>query len=182
MIYLLAGHTPKGLNLDPGAVALDGTKEADLTMELRNLTADVLRSKGFEVWEDDDQDRLLQVLDDVISSESDVVCDIHFNAGPPTATGVEVIVPERSTETERKFAALICERFANIMNIRSRGVKSEAQTARKRIGVMRELGINLLIEVAFISNPKDIAMYHKTKAKLSVVLADILIEAEGAIK
>lgn len=178
MIYLMAGHTPKGLNQDPGAVGVGGKREADLTMELRDLTADILRRNNLQVWEDDDTHRLADVLKFVKSKEQDIVLDIHFNAGPAAATGVEVIVPDRSTNEEREMAREICVAFSDKMRIRNRGVKSEKDTARHTLAVMRPAGINILIEVCFISNPNDMLYYEAQKIELAYELAVIIEKYE----
>ena len=178
MIYLLAGHTPKGITIDPGAIA-NGFLEADLTMEIRDMVADRLRSMGYEVYEDDDTHRLQQVLNGIDSTESDIVFDIHFNAGG--GTGVECIVPERSTELERDMANKVNVMLASLMRIRNRGVKGEQLTARKRIAVMRENGINVLLETCFIDNANDIRAYQANKQRIANELAIIIAEFEDKL-
>ena len=179
MIYLLAGHTPKGINQDPGAVA-NGFREADLTMELRDMVADRLRSMGYEVYEDDDTHRLQQVLNGIDSNESDIVFDIHFNAGG--GTGVECIVPERSTELERDLANKVNVMLSNMLRIKNRGVKGEQLTARKRIAVMRENGINCLLETCFIDNKTDMTQYQLRKTEVATELALLIAEFEDKLK
>jgi N-acetylmuramoyl-L-alanine amidase len=178
MIYLLAGHTPKGLNQDPGAVA-NGYREADLTMELRDLIADKLRAMGYQVHEDNDTQRLQQVLDAVNATEKDVVFDIHFNAGG--GTGVECIVPERSTALERELANKVNVMLSTMLRIRNRGVKGEQLTARKRIAVMRENGINCLLETCFIDNKTDMVQYQSRKQEVATELALIISEFEDKL-
>lgn len=179
MIYLLAGHTPKGINQDPGAVG-NGYREADLTMELRNLVADKLRAMGYQVHEDDDTQRLQQVLDSINAYESDIVFDIHFNAGG--GTGVECIVPERSTELERELANKVNVMISTMLRLKNRGVKGESETARKRIAVMRENGINCLLETCFIDNKTDITQYQLRKSDVATELALIISEFEDKLK
>ena len=186
MIYILAGHTPKGINQDPGAVSVHNKityREADLTMELRDLIADEIRSMGGSVWEDDDTHRLNSVLIEVKSTEKDVVCDIHFNsAANNKATGVEVFIPDRFTGQEFAFGKKLCDRFSLIMGIPNRGVRTESQSNRGRIGTLREFGINLLIEVGFLSNATDLARYQEHKKKIVREAALILFEADNLIK
>lgn len=180
MIYLAAGHTPNGINQDPGAVG-NGYKEADLTKELRDLVIPLLKQKGLSVWVDDDTQRLPQVLAAINSTEKDVVCDIHFNAGPPTATGVEVLIPTRHTTVEKEMASKLVTMLAGVMKIRSRGVKTELDSQHKSIGILREQGINLLIEICFISNATDMAYYQAAKKRVAEEIALILEEAEAKL-
>lgn len=179
MIFILAGHTPKGINQDPGAVG-NGYREADLTMELRDLVADKLRAMGYQVHEDDDTQRLQQVLDSINAYETDIVFDIHFNAGG--GTGVECIVPERSTELEREMANKVNVMLSTMLRLKNRGVKGEQLTARKRIAVMRENGINCLLETCFIDNKTDITQYQLRKADVATELALIISEFEDKLK
>ena len=46
---------------------------------------------------------------------------------------------------------------------------------------MRENGINLLIEVCFISNATDMAFYQANKQKVANELALILLEADSKL-
>lgn len=180
MVYLSAGHNPSGLKPDSGAIG-NGYQEAKLTQELRDLTTKVLRNNGANVWNDDDTMRLPQVLAAINSTEKDVVCDLHFNAGPPTATGVEVLIPSRHTALESEIASKLVVMLAGVMKIRSRGVKTESDSQHKTIGILREHGINLLIEICFISNATDMAYYQASKRKVAEAIALILEEAEGKL-
>lgn len=180
MIYLSAGHTPSGLTPDAGAVG-NGYHEAKLTQELRDLTTKALRSNGTKVWNDDDTQRLPAVLAAINSTEKDVVCDLHFNAGPPTATGIEVLIPTRYTSLEKEMATKLVTMLSGVMKLRSRGVKTEADSQHGTLGIMRENGINLLIEVCFISNATDMAFYQANKQKVANELALILLEADSKL-
>jgi N-acetylmuramoyl-L-alanine amidase len=178
MIYLIAGHS----KTDPGAIGVDGVKESELAMELRDKIAYYITKKGYKVTLDNDHDNLSKVIAGIKSTESCVICDIHFNAGPATATGVETIIPDRSTAHERMIAGLITSGLASTMGIRSRGVKSEKDTARKTLAIMRPAGINLLPEICFISNRSDVSAYQANKDKVAEVIAKHLITAEDLVK
>ena len=182
-ILLLAGHSPdrsKG-NYDPGAVA-NGYTEAELTRELRDLISAELTPRKVRHSIDHDTDSLSQVLAKINSNESDVILDLHFNAASnPSATGVEVIVPERHTELEWKSAEACSKSLATIMGIRSRGAKDETKTARKRLAVMRENGTNLLVEVCFITNVNDMNAYQSKKKEVAKYLADLVMWVENQV-
>ena len=70
---------------------------------------------------------------------------------------------------------------SSILGIKNRGVISEDQSARGKLGLMREQGIVALLEIGFISNPNDLAAYQKNKYKLAAAIADILIKYEKMI-
>lgn len=182
MIYIFAGHTgTRGANYDPGAAA-NGYVEAQLAIGLRDKVTEILKAHGMQVTNDNDSDPLSIVLQKTDSRESDVVFDIHWNAATPQATGVEVFVPERSTDAERKFAGLICDALATQMGINNRGVKSEVKSARKRLGVMRKAGMNMLVEVCFITNTDDMARYNMNKDAVAAKIAGHLMAAEKHIQ
>jgi N-acetylmuramoyl-L-alanine amidase len=175
MFFILAGHCADKTSpsYDPGACA-NGVTEADLAKELRDLTVKHFdNKKDFKI--DDDRDSLKIVIQKLKSVDSDIICDIHFNAAAAvSATGVEVITPFRATDKELKLAKDISTKFSKIMGIKNRGVKDETQTARKRLGIMQPMGINVLIEVCFITNPKDLAAYQSTKEALALSLYNSL--------
>jgi N-acetylmuramoyl-L-alanine amidase len=179
MIYLIAGHS----KIDPGAIGAGGVKESDLAIELRGLIGAELTKLNQKFVVDNDSDNLRKVISKLNTTEKDVICDIHFNASSnPTATGAEVIIPDRRTASERMIAGLICSAMALTMNIRSRGVKSEKDTARGSLGIMRPSGINLLLEVCFISNKSDLDLYQQHKERIANRIALHLTTAEGLHK
>lgn len=180
MIFLTAGHNPKGPNPDPGACA-NNYREADLTIQLRDLTSAVLRNNGQKLWNDSDADSLSTVVSKLKTGNGSVICEIHFNAGPPTATGVEVIVPTRSTIEERELAESVAKTFAETMSIRNRGVITESQTRHGRLAIMRPEGINILIEVCFITSKSDLQTYFAKKEVLANKLAELLTKADAKI-
>lgn len=193
MIYLLAGHN----NNDPGSSGVRGRfrfnsthpyihyeevsiNEATLTKELRDLVVKKLKLIQF-LWRfpavtiDDDNDSLKTVLKKINSTESDVICDLHFNASEnKTATGVAVIHPEKPSEKESQLAKDIAEKLSSIMGLRNRGTMKPSETPRKTLGVMTKKGTNVLIEVCFISNVGDIAVYDINQDDVALAIADVL--------
>jgi N-acetylmuramoyl-L-alanine amidase len=170
--YILAGHS----NTDPGAVA-NGVKEADLTKGLRDQICGVLAEKGITYQRDNDAHNLTQVLKDLRSHEGDLILDIHFNAsGDFKATGVEVLVPDRANREEIAFANKLCGTVAHTLGIRTRGVKSERDSARGRLAIMQPAGNNILLEVCFISNDTDLAAYEEYEGELAEVIADLVAD------
>jgi len=184
MIFLAAGHSSvKGTeNTDPGAIA-NGHTEADLAVVLRDLTRVAILKKGGKVTTDDDRKSLKQVIQAFsISKDGDIICDIHFNAATPKATGVEVFHPARASQEELDLAMIIAKRFSDTMGIKNRGIKDETQSARKRLGIMNPKGVNVLIEVCFITNPSDLNAFLETKEQLGDILAELLLNADAKTK
>lgn len=178
-IFYSSGHHLRGANgEDPGAVA-NGFKENELVQEFEGFVLPEIRKFGNTVFTDTPTETLSQYLNRIKPGTSSVVCETHFNAFNGRATGVEVIVPNNPTQDERNLASEICQQFSLIMGIPNRGVRTEGQTARGRLALMREEGMNVLIEICFIDNPDDMRRYQATKRQLAIKLADILVKYDN---
>ena len=177
MIYISAGHHDK----DPGAVA-NGYKEADLTKELRNMISDVLTLRRYNHIMDKDYETNAQYQSRIKPGNASVLMDLHFNAASPSATGVEVFIASNATANSKAMANEVCEALSALMGIKNRGVKSEALSQHKKLGILhRGAGIACLVEVCFITNAKEMESYQCQKKWIAIKLADILIKYEDLI-
>ena len=170
-IIISAGH---GGN-DPGAVA-NGYTERDLAIEFRELLVKELLLLGVNPLIDDNKNALKQTLawlKGVLKSDKTVCIDIHWNAASSKARGTEVIVPDNASVFENNLAKNILNVFVS-NGFTSRGVKTESQTARKRLGWMRPSAENILIEMAFLTNTLDLELYKMVKYKLAKELAVVI--------
>ena len=169
-IIISAGH---GGN-DPGAVA-NGYTERDLAIEFRELLVKELLLLGVKPLIDDNKNALKQTLAWLVGkySSKDILLDIHWNAAIPKARGTEIIIPDKPSLFESSFAKEILDVFVS-NGFTSRGVKTESQTARKRLGWMRPLAENILIEMAFLTNTLDLELYKMVKYKLAKELAVVI--------
>lgn len=174
MIFLFAGHNFN----DPGAIGVDGVSEAKLTMEFRDLVFNRLPSK--QVIRDDDEQSLAQLIKQIKPGSGSVLLDCHFNSAGKTATGTEVIIADQANADSRKFASELAFISAAILGIPNRGVKSEKESHRGRLGILHTAaGIAALTEIAFISNPKDLERYHANKINLADSYARLLMHWDG---
>ena len=172
-IFLSAGH---GGN-DVGAVG-NGYKEADLTIELRDLVLKYLNQLGAKVVIDDNKNALAQTITffkNKVAKDS-ILLDIHWNSFNETSTGTEVLIPATPTKFETDLATDLSKVIATTLNIKNRGVKTELQSARKSLGWMRLTGENVLIETCFISNKNDMKSYQENKEELAKRIAIVLFE------
>lgn len=178
MIFLTAGHNRK----DSGAVYA-GRKEADETIKLRNAIIDILNKKTL-VWKDEDDWDLNKTIKEIkgASSANDIICDLHFNAGPAAATGCEVYIPDAADEVEKALANELATSISSVLMIKNRGVHSEARSQHKRLGMMRPAGRNVLIEICFISNKYDMEAYDRGFQLLVERISDILLKAHAKLK
>jgi len=173
MIYLTAGHH----NKDSGAVG-NGFTESKETIRVRNRVSELLREKGVEVWNDNDNWTLQQVINEIskVSKPTDIICDIHFNAGSELATGCEVFVPNEAIKTELLLANDLSLCISKTLKVRNRGVKREANSQHKRLGMMRPNGINVLVEVSFISNSSDMKSYDENFEVMCNAVESVLLK------
>jgi len=180
MIFPSAGHNPKGIKIDPGAVA-NGYREADLNIEIRDLVCKELTALGSKYITDLDNETLGQYLERIQTGTGSVVLEFHFDAANGTASGSTAIVEAEADRLDKLFAKEIVDSCSSILGIKNRGVKSEADTHRGRLGLMREDGIICLLEVGFIDNINDLNAYHAHKVALAKAIAAILIKYEAFI-
>lgn len=161
MKFISAGHCEiKGPTYDPGAVS-GNRSEAREAASIRNRVISELEARGVsDIVRDLDNESLSQYLKRIKPGNASFVCEFHFNASSdPKATGVEVLVSSDADRLDKLAAADFADTTAKVMGIKNRGVKSEAQSHRGRLGLMREQGVVILVEVCFISNHSDMAAF-----------------------
>lgn len=172
-IFVIAGHG----GVDSGAVA-SVFKESELAIEFRNLIISELGKLGIKGITDSDGNALAQTLKWIKSllSSTSIALDIHWNAASnPNVKGSEVIVPENASRFETSIAEALLKVFTDI-GFKNRGVKSELLTARKRLGWMRPVAENVLIETCFITNSQDMILFANSKNILAKRIALVLKE------
>lgn len=186
-----SGHTDN-LKADLGAISPNKKEvEGFLTVECKNLltkytklAAEREKITNLNLLVDRDDTALAETMQflKARTKENDILIDIHFNCANGTAKGTEVLVPENHTDTELEIADRISDIIGTVLGTKERGsigktdgVKTEADSARKRLGWMRIPGINILIEVEFLDNVEAMAIYHRNKENLWKQVADYLV-------
>lgn len=169
MIFIFAGHHLA----DPGAVA-NGYQENNLAIDFTNLLAAELTKLNAPFKRDNNRDTLAQVLSKAQTGSGSVVLECHFNAAASAASGIEVLVSDYPSKDSMNFAYDLVNNGSKILGIPNRGVKTESQSHRGRLGLMRESGIVALAEIGFITNMKDVEAYQNNKKALAANWANIL--------
>ena len=167
-IAITAGHSAK----DPGAVnpRLKMT-EAGLALSLRNQVAGVLRTRGFAVVEDGDDATNKPLVDALKLIPGRLAVEIHFNAGPATATGVECIALLK----DKAFAQSLSRAVAKVLRSKLRGEGGwidQKQSQHSRLAYVNAGG--LILEVAFISNDQDMIFYTGNTSLVARAIADAI--------
>lgn len=166
-IFLSAGHS----NTDPGAVA-NGLKEADVAVEFRNMVAHYLRDMGIPHATDGEGTANLPLSHAAkLASAYAVAVEFHCNAAAnPAATGTEVLSGTASFTLADKLSAAL----ASALGIRNRGAKPENAGQHSRLAFVRAGG--LIVELFFLSNPKDVEAYTQRKWLAAKAVAKVLAE------
>lgn len=182
--FISAGHNSKSITIkkDPGAVNKQGVKEGDLTIEFRDLVLRELDLLGVKYITDTNEESLAMYLSRIQTGTGSVVVEYHFDsAESDKATGSTGLIEGEADRLDRAFAKELTDNTASILGIKNRGVISEAESHRGRLGLMREDGLICLVEICFISNPDDLARYNLKKKELAKAHALIIHRYEHMI-
>lgn len=167
-VLISAGHGGK----DPGAVA--GTyKEATLAVKMRDRVARSLREKGITVLEDG-ADGINDPLKKAINlcSQADLSVEIHFNAGPSAATGIEALSKRENKQLSQHLCAAIHNVLGIVLRGNEGGWKADDSGQHHRLGFCEAGGI--VLEVCFVTNSFDMAFYVAKKEAVSEAVAQVL--------
>lgn len=191
MIFGSAGHCAAigHKNSDSGAVGINGRREADEAVKVRDRVNAILRSKGYNVVEDNPTESLREYLARIKPGPASVVVEFHFDcADDPKPTGTSCLVGDDSNATSQAFARELAEAVHGVLGIKLRdggdgdGILFEHDSHRGRLGLMREAGTVALLEICFISNPDDMAKYDELFEPMCQAIAQVIGKYEDLIK
>ncbi len=163
--FVSAGHHKN----DSGAVNKElNLKEADLTIEFRDMVIAELEKLGATYTKDKDDETLGQYLSRIRPGYASVTVDYHFDSSTnPKATGSTSIVANKANKNSKALAKEMVKTTSKILGIRNRGVIPESKTYRGRLGILRKEGVVVVHEIGFISNASDMAAYEANKLELA---------------
>ncbi|MFC2612031.1 MAG: N-acetylmuramoyl-L-alanine amidase [Eikenella corrodens] len=171
VITVTAGHS----NQDPGAV--NGLfREADIAQEMRNMVALYLRQKDIAVKTDGEGKGNLPLPAAIkLIAGSKAAVEFHCNAfSKPSAGGCEAL----SQPKDRALSQRLCKAVSDVMGIPTRGTdggwKNEGSGQHSRLGYVRNGGI--ILELFFISNPAELAVWQDKKWLVAKAVAEVLAE------
>lgn len=178
-IYIDPGHgTLIGTKQDPGAVALDGTKECDIVLDIATRVKAGLADKAQVLMSRTDSNSPYGI--DARAAEAnewgaDMVLSIHCNDfKEQTAYGAEALIYAVGGKAE-KYAKVILDTLCDKAGLANRGVK-----VRTDLGILRKTKAPaVLIELAFISNPSEATRLacNTQKAFIATSIVSGLIDA-----
>ncbi|QGH72868.1 MAG: cell wall hydrolase autolysin [Podoviridae sp. ctrTa16] len=168
--FISAGHHLK----DPGAISGQYV-ERDEMIKFRDSVVAICRGFGLKVITDKDSETLPQYLERIQSGSGSVVVEFHLNAsGTGNASGTLAVVGNDADKLDKLFAERLAEATSEVLGIKNRGVMSEADSHRGRLGLMRETGIVALLEVCFIDNKEDMDSFKKNSSVLALRIAEVI--------
>lgn len=166
-VLISAGHSDS----DPGAVS--GTyKEATLARLMRDRIYHCLQTMKIPVIRDGSENQnesLNQAI--ALCKQADIAVEIHFNAGPATAHGVEALAKPQ----HKKLCQDLCKAIHVTTGITLRGdagYKPDNSGQHHRLGFCEAGG--LILEVCFISSREDMAAYVPKKLIVADALSGVL--------
>jgi N-acetylmuramoyl-L-alanine amidase len=179
--FISAGHNPKGIKVDPGAVA-NGLTEANLAVEFRNLVVTELLKRKVKVITDRDDERLGAYLKRIQTGSGSVVLEFHFDAAASDkATGTTSLIGHDADRLDKAFGKELVYTTSSVLGIKNRGCISERDSHRGSLGLMREQGIVALLELCFITNIEDLVKYDAHRKELAIEIAKIVQRYENMI-
>lgn len=169
-VTITAGHGGK----DSGAVAKDGTTEASIATEMRNIIKYYLEKEGVTVVTDGIGNQNLPLKEAVkLIKGSKIAIELHCNASSNIkARGVECLARPQHKSISQKIAKAI----ADVMEIPLRGDKGyqpENAGQHKRLAFVSNGGI--IVELFFISNPDELEIYKSKKWLIGKAIANELL-------
>lgn len=172
--YLIsAGHGGD----DPGACAF-GLKEANVCLAMRELVATRLLQMRHTVLQDGAKGINLPLRDALkLINGTDLAVELHCNAGPPTATGVEVISPPALKPVAQRIARVIATETGQKLRGQG-GWIDQSQSQHPRLAFVQAGG--LIVEMVFISNNTDMQAFMQVQERVAQAIAGAMCAYEVA--
>ena len=181
IITTTAGHS----NVDSGAVTKDKDgkliKEAELVVLFRNAVVSYLQKhKDVHVRVDGYGQTNLPLSEAIkLIDGSDVAIEWHMNASSnASANGVETIALPKDKALAQKLSGTI----ASVFGSKVRGDKGwidQSASARGKLGYINAGG--LIVEIGFISNEKELAMFNEKYWLAAKAVSEVILKHVGVI-
>ncbi len=146
-IFVNAGHG----GTDCGAVSEMGTLEKDITRRVAGFLVQMLIMAGYDVEFYQQTNSVNQIVEAEKTSNSHLFISLHCNAATNnSANGVETLYYPTSG-TGKALAEIFSDSISEYMELKNRGAKD-----RRDLRVLNGTKAPaVLIELAFLSNPKE---------------------------
>lgn len=166
-VFISQGHG----GADGGSTGADGKSEKRRIRNLSPLIEKRLKAKGYKVIMKDEKNSSGSWA--FSSASGDLKFSLHFNAFNEKATGVECYYKKSSM---KKYANSMSKKVAKAIGITDRGGK---YTSSLR---MMNIGFDLLLEVCFHDNKKDLDKYKDNMKAVADAIVEVIDDALGGSK
>lgn len=152
-IFINAGHG----GTDPGACSKNGTKEADITLEVANILVERLKANYYPVELFQQKKHYFEISRQENKSGATLFISLHCNSSAnKEAHGIETLFSTGSKRGQ-EIARIVQNELIKATELTSRGIKP-----RSDLHVLnRTKAPAVLIELAFLSNPNEEAILKK---------------------
>ena len=173
-IFISAGHG----GTDYGAVA-NGRRESDIAVDMRNMVAHYLREAKVNFRTDGTGLTNLPLREaGRLASTAEIAVEFHCNSfHNPTAQGVEALAGVKDKELSRKLCSAVSKHMNNTIRGGDGGWKDQGSGQHSRLFFVQKGGI--ILELFFLSNPKELARWEEVKWLVAREVAGVLIDAVG---
>lgn len=164
-VFISQGHG----GADSGSTGADGKSEKTRIRNLAPLVEEGLKAKGVSVTVANEKNSGGSWA--FATASGDFKFSLHFNAFNKKATGTECIYKKSSM---KKYAVAMSKKVAEAIGVTDRGAKYRDDL------YMMNIGFDLLLEVCFHDNEKDLDKYKpKMKAVANAIVEVILDVIDG---
>ena len=184
-IFISAGHGGAENGVIDTGVRVAGTTEAQEMIQLRDLVVPELRSRGFNVLAVPDDLSLVQTINwiNARSRSGDVALEIHADAFSNTAARGATVFYIDQNEARKKHAELmLLALLRRVPELPSRGAKPDTATGVGSLAFCRRVtSSSLLMEIGFLTNPKDFELIRTRRREFALGIADGLASWSRAV-
>lgn len=158
-VFVNPGHAPNGIP-DPGAISPTGLRECDVALNVGNMASEYLQ-QAFCETKVLQSDSLSEVCQAANAWQADVFVSIHCNSfSNPSANGMEVYTSNGKTSADSLASFIMQQMQSEFPELNVRG-KKEAN-----FYVLNQTNAPaVLVELAFISNPREEAILRSEEGK-----------------
>jgi len=165
-VFINPGHAPGG-KPDPGAVGPSGLRESDVAADVAAMVVEYLQAVGYDAISY--QSNSLQAICDRANAwNADLFVSIHCNSfTSPTATGMEIWTSRGQTRADSLATYIIAQMAGEFPTLPVRGDWSDGDVD-KEAGLYvldNTIAPAVLVELAFISNPREEAILASIEGK-----------------
>lgn len=155
---------------DAGSIGADGKSEKTRIRNLAPLVEERIEKAGYKVTLKNEKNASGRWAFSFASG--DFKFSLHFNSFNKKATGTECLYKKKSM---RANAAKMSRMVAKAIGIKDRGAKYRSDL------YMMNIGFDLLLEVCFHDNKKDLEAYKRNMTKVADAIAEVIIDILGGV-